>query len=167
MAVTLLRHTAPAVAPGTCYGITDLPLADSFDAEARAVLATLPLAGAVITSPLRRCRLLAGHLAQARGLPLTVVAEWREMDFGAWEGVAWDAVPRDGLDAWAEDFMGYDGHGGESVARLLDRVTAALAAAPDGALIVTHMGCIRAALAARGHPGAWDARIGFGGHLML
>ena len=167
MALTLLRHTTPLVAPGTCYGMTDLALADGFEAEAAQVIAMLPEFTAVISSPLRRCRLLAERIALHSGHALRVESHWREMDFGAWEGLAWDAVPRAGLDAWAAAFDTYDGHGGESVAQLADRVAAGLDAAPDGALIVTHMGCIKAALALRGLGGGWDAKLPFSGMVTL
>ncbi len=162
MALTLVRHTTPAVMPGTCYGMTDLPLADSFDDECATVLETLPRHGAVLTSPLSRCHRLARAIADHWTVPLTVSVSWREMDFGAWEGVAWDAVPRDGLDAWAADFHGYDGHGGESVGALETRIRAALSAAQPDTLIVTHSGPIRAAMAIWGQGDGWDTKTGFG-----
>lgn len=167
MALTLLRHTTPQVAKGTCYGITDLALADGFEAEIAAILATLPGATCVVTSPLYRCRVLAERAAHHAGLELRVETHWQEMDFGRWEGVRWDDIPRPDLDAWAADFMGYDGHGGESVARLAARVEAGLQAVPDGALVVTHMGCIKAALALRGLGDGWNASLGFGGMTTL
>ncbi|MFW2543573.1 histidine phosphatase family protein [Primorskyibacter sp. 2E107] len=167
MALTLLRHTTPEVVRGTCYGITDLRLADSFDDEADRVLADLPPVTAIVSSPLLRCRQLASHIADHLSHEVVISSDWREMDFGAWEGRAWEALPRAELDAWAADFHGYDGHGGESVAQLHSRVARALNAAPDGALVVTHMGCIKAALVEHGDPKGWDAQVPFGGVVML
>ena len=46
MALILLRHTRPAAPLGLCYGRIDLDLADSFEAEARAVLKAAPPADA-------------------------------------------------------------------------------------------------------------------------
>ncbi|WGW03072.1 histidine phosphatase family protein [Tropicibacter oceani] len=167
MAVTLLRHTTPDVTKGTCYGMTDLALADSFAAEAAQVMASLPEVQVIQSSPLLRCLRLAQHIAARASLEVQVVSDWREMDFGTWEGRAWADLPRQALDDWAADFHGYDGHGGESVAQLFARVQGALARAPRDALIVTHMGCIKAALAAQGDPKGWDAQLPFGALVRL
>lgn len=167
MALTLLRHTTPLVTPGTCYGATDLALAESFAQEAEAVLDRLPAASCVISSPLTRCRRLAEHVSAAEGLELRIAEPWKEMDFGAWEGQPWDAIPRAELDAWAADFLQFAGHGGESLAQLAARIETGLSAAPRDALVVTHMGCIKAALAARGRPDGWQATLPFGGMVTL
>lgn len=160
MALIFVRHTTPRVAPGTCYGRTDLPLADSFEAEARAVAATLAQVspdGPILSSPLSRCRRLAEYLG-----PFEPRAAFVEMDFGSWEGRPWDAIPRAELDAWAGDFLGARPHGGESVAALRDRVAAGLAGLSPGTVIVTHAGVIKAAAAILKHPEGWDIKPAFG-----
>lgn len=167
MAVTLLRHTTPEAAQGLCYGRTDLPLAQSFEAECAVILADLPRAKVLLTSPLSRCQRLAARIGAVLGLDPQPHPDWIEMDFGEWEGQAWDAIPRRALDDWAEDFTGYAGHGGESVAQLEARVRRALDQTPDGALVVTHAGCIKAALAIRGQGEGWQARPPFGGRITL
>lgn len=161
--ITLLRHTTPAVAPGTCYGRTDLPLAETFPAEAAALLPGLPTFDHLIASPLARCRRLADHIARETGAAVMVADGWTEMDFGAWETRAWSDIPRAELDAWAADFMDFRGHGGESVGQLRARVAKALNALPAGdCVIVTHMGCIKAARHLHGDPEAWDFKQAFG-----
>ena len=45
-----------------------------------------------------------------------------ELDFGAWEGLPWDDVPRAALDAWAADVHGFAAPGGESGDALIARV---------------------------------------------
>lgn len=165
MALILVRHTTPLVAQGTCYGRSDLPLAASFEAEAEAVrdkLSSLGAGGPVLTSPLTRCRRLADSLG-----PAQIHDAFTEMDFGRWEGLAWDAIPRAELDAWAQDFMGARPHGGESVAALRDRVARGLAGLAPGTVIVTHAGVIKAAAAIHGHPEGWDIRPGFGAVLVF
>jgi alpha-ribazole phosphatase len=165
MTLILVRHTTPAVAPGTCYGRTDLPLAETFAAEAAAVagrLAALAPAGPILTSPLGRCRRLAERLG-----PHRVHDAFTEMDFGAWENRPWDAIPRAELDAWADDFMGARPHGGESVAALRDRVAAGIADLAPGTVIVTHAGVIKAVAALRGHPEGWEIRPPFGAVLVF
>lgn len=167
MGLTLLRHTTPNVTPGTCYGRTDLALADSFDDEAREVVEKLPHMTRILTSPLQRCRRLATLIGAHTGLEVRVATDWIEMDFGDWEKVPWDQIDRAALDAWAADFMGYKGHGGESVVQLRDRVRRALDAAPDGALVVTHAGCIKAAAAIHDVHDGWDTKPPFGGLIGL
>lgn len=165
--MTLVRHTTPLVDKGVCYGATDLPLAPGFEREADLLLTALPPASGILTSPLSRCCRLADRIGAHLGLTVAVDENWREMDFGRWEGQRWDAIPRDALDAWAGDFLHYRDHGGESVQDLQDRVARGLDTAPDGAVIVTHMGCIKAALYLRGDPKGWDAKHGFGAVLPL
>lgn len=161
--ITLLRHTTPEVTPGTCYGRTDLALAATFPQEARAILANLPEFDHLLTSPLTRCRQLAEAIARHTGKSATVAPDWTEMDFGTWEGRPWSDLPRAELDAWAADFMTYCGHGGENVATLRARIEAAHNALPQGkCLVVTHMGCIKAARHLHGHPDAWDYKLPFG-----
>lgn len=161
--ITLLRHTTPDVAPGTCYGRSDLGLAATFAQEAEAVLAGLPAFDHLISSPLTRCRRLAETIAEARGMSAVVADLWTEMDFGNWEGQAWSALPRAELDAWAGDFLDYHGHGGESVSDLRARIQAAQSLLPAGkCLVVTHMGCIKAAHHIAGDPSGWDYKLPFG-----
>ena len=165
--LTLLRHTTPDVAPGTCYGRTDLALAESFEQEARAVLEGLERPSVLLCSPLRRCRALAERIGVHLSLEVCLSEHWIEMDFGDWEGRPWADLPRADLDAWAADFHHYRGHGGESVAQLAARIEAGLAQVPEGALIVTHAGVIKAACALRGVGDGWDTQVGFGGLLRL
>ncbi len=170
MPVIALRHSRPAVAEGICYGRTDLGLAADFEEAAAAILARLPAVAAVRTSPLARCRRLAEHIADARGLPLATDPRLVEMDFGSWENRAWAAIPRDELDAWAADFDHARPHGGESVAMLAGRVREALAAAEAGeppVLWVTHSGVIRAACALLGRAPGWETRVDFGAWVDL
>ncbi|KVQ48667.1 alpha-ribazole phosphatase [Burkholderia territorii] len=152
MDLVLIRHPAVAVEPGICYGRSDVPLAASAEAGARAVRARLaalgaPLPDQVWTSPLTRCASVAERLAQAFGVPLRCDAGWQEMDFGTWELRRWDDIDRAALDAWAADLMHACAHGGESVARFAARVARVADAltrtdAPQWAL--THAGVIRA-----------------------
>ncbi|TCP63315.1 alpha-ribazole phosphatase [Rhodovulum bhavnagarense] len=169
MGLILLRHTAPEVAPGTCYGRLDLPPGPGFEAEAAATITALPPIRRLLSSPLRRCRLLAERIGEARGLSVEVVPELTEIDFGRWEGMAWDAVPRDELDAWASDFWHARPHGGESVARFAGRVAEFLArcGAAQGWLAVAHAGQMRAAVHLLGQDPDWKRRFAYGERLVL
>ncbi|MFN4100140.1 MAG: histidine phosphatase family protein, partial [Pararhodobacter sp.] len=63
MSLILLRHTRPMVTEGTCYGRTDLSLADDFSGSAAKIAAQLPEFTRILSSPLSRCRLLAEAVA--------------------------------------------------------------------------------------------------------
>jgi alpha-ribazole phosphatase len=165
--VILLRHPRPRGGEGVCYGSTDLPVELPLAPSVAELSASLPTIERIVTSPLRRARAVAEPLAGLRRVPLHVDPRVRELDFGRWEGLDWDAVPRAELDAWASDLLHARPHGGESVAMLAVRVDQALAELGDGTLVITHMGVIRAALARAGHPDPWQARLEFGAWLTL
>ena len=147
----LIRHTVPRILPGICYGQLDLDVADSFDLEAKDILHWLPPMELIITSPLLRTRRLAEHLAQAQQCELRSDARLMEKHFGAWEGQAWDDVPRHEIDAWAANLLDYAPSGGESPQQLMQRVQTCwcdIAQLPQQHIaLVAHGGSIRALLA--------------------
>ena len=155
--IALVRHPAVADGAGRCYGRLDLPLADPASI-APIVTALAPLRGAMIhTSPLARCRRLAQALAANWSQPPPVADDrLLEMDFGAWEGLAWDDIPRADLDRWAADLAVFAAPGGESGAALVARVTAfwhSLVALPGAHVVVTHGGPLKVLMAlAEGQP---------------
>ncbi len=170
MALILVRHTRPLVADDVCYGVTDLDLAPTFDDEAARVVAALPPVARLVTSPLGRCRRLAERVGAAQSLVPVVDPRLREMDFGAWEGVPWSAIPRDELDAWAADFLHACPHGGESVHMLYERSRSAIAeyrATGLSHILVTHAGVIKAVRAKDRYPNAWKSNVEFGGTVRL
>ena len=150
----LVRHTPVLVAPGVCYGRLDVALRAEAAVDIAGVLARLDgvRPDAVRTSPSLRCRVLADAIARARGGVVVEDPRLRELDFGAWEGVAWDDVPRTALDRWAANLAGFAPPGGESGAALVARCRAAYAALPARGcqVVVSHGGPLRvlAALAA-------------------
>jgi alpha-ribazole phosphatase len=118
--IRLIRHPRPLVAPGVCYGRSDLPPAEDPTTCAARLQPQLPTHLPVFTSPLRRC------LALAQVLHPSPVVDHRliEMDFGAWEMRAWDDIPRSELDAWSAAPLDYAPPRGEPVAALQARVRA-------------------------------------------
>ncbi len=174
MALTLVRHTQPDVAAGVCYGQTDLALAPSFVSEREKVVQTLHETGksygVIYASPLTRCRLLASHLEEMLGAPLVLDNRLVEMNFGRWETRFWSEIPRAEIDQWSDDFLDARPHGGECVrafsARTLEALDEIEAHAPN-AVVVTHAGVIRAALARRDGTGGWRADINFGDVVQL
>ena len=147
LTLLLVRHTPVLVAPGTCYGRRDVALRAQAAGDIAAVVARLGSVrpDSVRTSPARRCRALADAIAGARGGVVGEDARLLELDFGAWEGLAWDDVPRAALDRWAADLWGFAPPGGESGGALVARCRAAYAALPAGGchVVVSHGGPLR------------------------
>ena len=143
MILHLIRHPKPRIATGICYGRLDISAENSADVAKKLQLelaSDLPL----WSSPLRRCLELAACLH-----PQPLFDErLAEMNFGDWEGQAWDDIPRAQLDAWAADVAGYAPPGGESPLSLQRRALDFIAdlSVPE-AVIVTHAGVIRTLLA--------------------
>lgn len=143
MQLYLIRHPAPQVAVGVCYGRTDLPLAEDVAAAAARIRPQLPPHSPLFTSPLQRCRQLAA------ALHATPQSDDRlqEMHFGDWEMTPWNLIQREALDGWAADPLGYRPPQGESVAELQARVYAFVAEARgaglERAVLVTHAGVMK------------------------
>ncbi|MCQ8277078.1 histidine phosphatase family protein [Acetobacteraceae bacterium KSS8] len=99
----------------------------------------------VVSSPAVRCVGPASLLAGLLGAPLRTDADLRELDFGDWEGLRWDEVPRPALDAWASDPLGFAPPAGESGTALIRRVRRAAdrLRAEGNALVVSHGGPLR------------------------
>lgn len=145
MILHLIRHPRPLIDDGICYGRLDVEAENPLQVAQR-LRAELPPGLPVWSSPLRRCRDLAEQLHAAPVLDDRL----REMDFGAWEGRPWDAIPRAEIDAWAADVAGYAPPGGESPRALQLRALGFVAGlAVPAAVIVTHAGVIRTLLAHR------------------
>lgn len=159
--VTVLRHGEVSGRAHVMRGDQDDPLSERGHAQMRAVLAHLEALAphgwaldAISTSPRGRCRVFAQDWARARNVPLQVADGFRELAFGAWEGLT-------AMEAAHQDPEGYrlfrdsDGQvappGGESVPALRARVRASweawLGHSQGGhKLLVTHAGVMRALL---------------------
>jgi alpha-ribazole phosphatase len=148
--VALLRHPKPLIENGICYGRLDAPLHPQAEAELasmRHALAGFP-ASTLWSSPALRCRLSIPALAT--GLAPYVDDRLQELDFGDWEGMAWDDVPRHLLDVWATDPWSFAPPGGESGSALVARVTSFHAdLVQDGrdCIVLSHGGPLRLLLA--------------------
>ncbi|MDO8701352.1 MAG: histidine phosphatase family protein [Undibacterium sp.] len=148
MQLYLIRHPLPEIAPGICYGQSDIAANDS---HCRFVLpqlqSALPAGIPVFSSPLQRCARIASLLHPAPVLD----ARLMEMHFGKWEMQSWDAIDRAEIDAWAADVVGYAPGGGESVIAMAARVIHFLEDLTDNmsadVAIVAHAGSMRLMLA--------------------
>lgn len=154
MKLVLIRHTSVAVPKGICYGNTDVPLADSFTAEASQVRKKLEKYSfdRVFCSPLSRCV----ALAEFCGYPDAVKDNrLKEMNFGKWEMKSYDELMGPELQEWFDDYVNTVPPGGESVIqqqrRLLDFVISLGDHKQDETIgIFTHGGILINALVAIG-----------------
>lgn len=179
MKLWLVRHAKPLIASGVCYGASDVS-ADAAGTEAIAstLALILPAGVLVMASPSRRCASIAVNLNVLRpDLRWVIDRRLQEMNFGAWEGQAWDAIDRREIEAWTTDFADWRCGGAESVQDVMQRVGAAWDDAqmsPVETVWITHAGVIRAAtLIAKGIRNVDDSAqwpnepIGFGQALIL
>jgi len=154
----LVRHAEPTEnAQGRCYGRLDVELSESGRDQCRRLAAHLsgePLA-AIVSSPWRRARDTADAIAEPHALPVMVLDQLRELDFGELEGLTYDeiSVSRPELyERWMTEPTAVHFPGGEGYpdlhARVVDAV-AQLRATYDRQTVVavTHGGVVRAVLA--------------------
>lgn len=116
------------------------------------MLGTVPLA-AVYSSPLERAWYTAREIAEPHDLPVQVVEELNEIDFGEWTGAQFSDLEGDETwQQWNEARGSARCPGGESMTEAVERARGgveAIASAHDGETVtaVTHCDIIRGVLA--------------------
>jgi alpha-ribazole phosphatase len=144
-------------------GQSDIPLAARGRMQARWLARRLQpeCITAIYSSDLQRARETAEIIAQRQPhtMPVNVSVAWREINFGAWEGLTYEQIAQR-FEQHA-DFFSDPLHcaapGGESLADVVDRVrgglreiaadvTAASGAMPGDVVVVSHGGTLRALL---------------------
>lgn len=153
IAVWVWRHPRPDGAKGLCVGARcDLSvdrrrakrLARRIQAHAR----RHRMAHEVWTSPMRRCANVGSWLKRWGWRHCTDPA-LAEIDFGSWDGRPWAAIPKEDIDAWVADFVGFAPEGGETLNALLARASTW----SRGALVVSHGGWMLARRWSQERPG--------------
>lgn len=118
MKIYLIRHTAVDVAPGICYGQTDVPLKKTFESEALLVkdkLKNLDVETA-FSGPLSRCT----GLARFCGFGNCVLDKrLKELNFGNWETRNWNDLD---MSVWNTDRINTPAPNGESFMQMYNRV---------------------------------------------
>lgn len=151
MKLWLVRHAQPMIAPGICYGATDVSAdATATQQAAKALALDLPTVIRVISSPLQRCEQLVHNLRELRpDLTCKTDARLKEMDFGCWEGQRWSDIAPSELAQWTDNFGHWRFGGVESVQDVMARVAGLwdeVRTDLHDAVWVTHAGVIRAAI---------------------
>lgn len=150
MLIHLIRHTTPDIESGICYGQKDLELASSFEQEKDSVHKYLkPQYDRVYSSPLKRCQQLAKTITTNN---FSTETDLLEINFGHWEGILWENIPRSESQPWMDDFINIAPPNGESLLQMQQRVHNFIQhhikpAAHRDIAIVTHAGVIRLFLA--------------------
>ena len=181
----LARHgRTEANARGVLLGREDPPLDDTGEAQAAALAGALaserfaPLV-AVVSSPLRRTRRPAEHIAAVAGLEVQVDDRLIELDYGEFEGMPVGGLPQETWLEWQTD-VDFRPPGGETLSELGARVrdccvhwaelvaelAAESASVPGGGganvVLVSHVSPIKAAVAwalDAGDDLAWRAHL--------
>ncbi len=151
--VDLLRHGEP-LGGRRFRGQTDDPLSEQGWRQMRDAVGDAAPWQHIVSSPLRRCSAFARELADRQQLPFTLEPGFKEIRFGAWEGLTPEEIQcRDGerYRRYRDDPAGFMPDGAESMGEFVARVTQAwesLLSAQQGrhVLLVCHAGVIRAVL---------------------
>lgn len=151
MHLYLIRHTSLNIATGLCYGQSDVEVSDNFQVEQHILAEKLAHIqfDAIYASPLQRCTKLAHALSKG---PVKLDARLKELNFGDWEMQAWEAIPREALEPWAENYAHLSPPNGESFIQLNARCKGFIEEVSGhsqgkSVALITHGGVIRAMLA--------------------
>ena len=172
LSLDMLRHGATVAGPGF-RGSSDDALSEEGHRQMQQALAGRSDWAVVLSSPLQRCASFAHQFAEARGLPLRIEADLREMHFGAWEGRnAAQILLEDpqALEQFWNDPYRFTPPEAEPVREFATRVLGAVERlhaelAGQRVLLVTHGGVMRLLLArARGLPESQllQVEVGYG-----
>lgn len=145
MDLVLIRHPPVDIAPGTCYGQLDVPLAPGWEPLLDALKTDLlRKTDHVFSSPSSRCVLPAQRWGI---LPVHFSPDLMELHFGTWEGQRWDDIPSHELNPWMEAYWKQRPPDGETMPELRHRVLRWIQHArnlpSNRVLVFTHAGVIR------------------------
>ena len=127
----------------------DVPLAGGWEVGAQALKEALSIefdseASVCFHSPLTRAAQLAEHISDGRS---HAVVALKELDFGNWEGLCWQDIPKQEIDLWVEDIVNAAPYRGESLKVVADRVwqwwLSVKDAPMENCVLVAHSGVIK------------------------
>lgn len=153
--IDLIRHGEPA--GGRRYrghGVDD-PLSEKGWSQMWHAVGEYNQWRQIITSPLQRCQAFAHALGERHGIPVAVEPRFKEVGFGAWEGLSHDEVKigrAAEYQAFLKDPASHRPQGAEPLDDFIRRVSSAYQEAierhhSNHLLIVAHAGVMRALIA--------------------
>ncbi len=153
ISIDILRH-GETTAGASFVGTTDIALTKTGWRQMQQAIPENYGYDAVISSPLKRCSEFARAFSIQHGIPLVLEENFREIDFGEWEGLSSEAVwekDREALLAFWRDPIENSPTGGENIVQFHARVMAAFMRIlseyeSQHLLLVTHVGTIRSIL---------------------
>lgn len=148
--IDILRHGLPE-GDGCLRGHTDFPITTEGLAQMDAAVEGLHDVEQVLSSPLQRCHDFAKLFASNLSLPLEQCPDWKEMNFGRWDGQSRDSLwqtERELLSNYWKDPWQSTPHGGETLQEFDRRVVRAWQAMLSRyqgkrILLVTHGGVMK------------------------
>ncbi|WP_260182022.1 histidine phosphatase family protein [Croceicoccus naphthovorans] len=163
-----MRH-GPPLRPGLLLGHGDEPAVPGSQAFLVSRSKALHF-DAVATSDLERAKAGAAAIARARGIAFALDPRWRELHFGAWDGLDPAAIEQGQLQSFWSDPDANPPPSGERWGELKERVSSAISAIGGSTLVVTHGGAMRAAisvLTGLDHRGVWAFDLPYGAVVSL
>ncbi|WP_413700409.1 alpha-ribazole phosphatase family protein [Psychromonas sp. KJ10-10] len=158
--IYFLRHTEPLIDAGICYGQLDCDVNEDYAEQLLKIKKFFQTKSidAIYSSPLLRCAKLAEDLAVIKnGLAVRYLASLKEINFGDWEGMKWDDIPRIEIDKWNNNRLHFKFPNGESPREFTQRVLVAYSGLQPTShslqrkktviVVVAHAGVIRTLLA--------------------
>ena len=143
MNLYLIRHTKTEYPESVCYGMTDVNLENNYHEIFPSVKNKIENNIRVISSPLKRCSLLADYISENN---YSVDDRIKELNFGDWELKNWSDIPRNELDLWYSDIHKYTFPNGENYNNFFSRVHSFFSEQKrqnEDVVVVTHGGVIR------------------------
>lgn len=170
--IDLLRH-GKVDGPAALYGQTDVCLSEEGLKQMRSQVRQLEYPDNIISSPLRRCKEFADEMAADHQLPLHIEDDFKECDFGAWDGIEFDDTSQQWplMTSFWQDPSRNPPPQGESLQVFHQRVIGAwekLIAqfSQEYSLVICHGGVIRQILAhllpVDWQDGAWYSQLNIG-----
>jgi len=149
MKLVLWRHPRAEGASGRCIGRTDLRVdprrAKRLAHRVRSAARREGWPAVIHTSDLQRSAAV-GRWLRCWGWTHRIDPRLSELDFGRWDGRAWQDIPHEEVAAWEADFARHAPGGAESLEGLLARVRSFIAdcAVAPTVLAITHGGVMQA-----------------------
>lgn len=150
----LIRHGETVMnKPGIIFGSTDVDLNEEGIKQAGALQESIDSIDldVIISSPMKRCVQTASYLNFKKGLRIDILDEFKEMDFGAWEGLRYEEAARLYPNEWKQsmdDWKNTSPVMGESYMNFYDRVCQGVNKIMEHypgkkVALITHGGCMR------------------------